>query len=395
MKTKKLSLMVLAATALIFSGSGAASAAPPNSNGAIDQVNSRGSDTTFGMDQKLSDIFAGAEGCVPNTAAAISAAWVTCAPTQPSGTIQTENYDHDVVTQYDPQGWGSSRGLSALCNQNLASGAGIIANVIPTEIARSSRTVSASDCTGLTARGYAKDGIVPINWRNQAGSPAVGVSNLTIAQLQGIFGSCTITQWGQLNGNAADTTPIIVWGVQASSGTYRSFQGPTGINVANANACVTPGDPDGAGPLTSRVVQENDAQQVLAANAVTPGESSRSIWFMSFGPWQSSSNLRGQSSFTRVNSVTPSGTTIVNGTFPINRFLYMVTRSTAVPGRDAARAAATDFVNWVCLNSSAHTTALNKQYATAISAATTGEGFYRNPDNSGTGSTDTCQTLTT
>jgi PBP superfamily domain len=388
MKTKKLSLMVLAATALIFSGSGAATAAPPNSNGAIDQMNSRGSDTTFGMDQKLSDIFAGSEGCVPNTAAAISVAWVTCSPTQPSGVIQTENYDHDVVAQYDPQGWGSSRGISALCNQN---GAGIAA-AIPTEIARSSRTVSASDCTGLTARGYAKDGIVPINWRSQAGSPAVGVSNLTVAQLQGIFGTCTITNWSQLGGASA---PIVVWGVQTGSGTYRAFQGPTGINVPNANACVTPGDPDGAGPLTSRIVQENDAQQVLSANATTPGESGNSIWFMSFGPWQANSNLRGGSSFTRVNSVTPSGTTIVNGTFPINRFLYMVTRNVPVPGRDAARAAATDFVNWVCLNSSAHSTALNKAYSALIAGATTSEGFYRNPDNSGTGGTDTCSTITT
>lgn len=331
MKTKKLSLMALAATALIFSGSGAATAAPANSNGAIDQVNSRGSDTTFGMDQKLSDIYTGSEGCVPNTAGSIAvAAWVTCLPSPAS--VQTENFDHDAVTQYDPQGWGSSKGISALCVQNNASGAGTIANVIPTEIARSSRTVSTADCTGLTAKGYAKDGIVPINWRNQAGSPAVGVSNLTVAQLQGIFSSCTITNWSQLGGANA---PIVVWGVQTGSGTYRAFQGASGINVANANACVTPGDPDGAGPLTTRIVQENDAQQVLSANLTTPGESANSIWFMSFGPWQSNANLRGQSSFTRVNSITPSGTTIVNGTFPINRFLYMVTRNVPVPGRDA------------------------------------------------------------
>jgi ABC-type phosphate transport system substrate-binding protein len=390
MKTKKLSLMVLAATALIFSGSVAASAAPPNSNGAIDQMNSRGSDTTFGMDQKLSDIYAGSEGCLPNTAgSAAVASWVTCLPSASS--IQTENFDHDVVAQYDPQGWGSSKGISALCRQNDVSGTGILANVVPTEIARSSRTVSLSDCAGLTARGYAKDGIVPINFRNQAGSPAVGVSNLTVAQLQGIFSTCTITNWNQIG--SAVSAPIVVWGVQTGSGTYRAFS--SGIGVTNANACVTPGDPDGAGPLTTRVVQENDAQQILSANATTAGESGNSIWFMSFGPWQSNSNLRGGSSFTRVNSITPSGTTIVNGTFPINRFLYMVTASSPVPGRDAARAAASDFVRWACLNSTAHTTALNKPYAALIAGATTSEGFYRNPDNSGTGGTDTCSTITT
>lgn len=391
MKTKKLSLMALAATAFVFSASGTAVAAPPNSNGAIDTVNSRGSDTTFQMDQKLSDIYAGSEGCVPNTAGSVAtAAWVTCLAAQPSGVIQTENYDHDIVAQYDPLAWGSSKGINALCAQNNASGTGILANVVPTELARSSRQISSSDCSGLTARGYAKDGLVPVNWRNQAGSPAVGVSNLTIAQLQGIFSTCTITNWNQIGGSNA---PIVVWGVQTGSGTYRAFT--SGIGVTNANACVTPGDPDGPGPLTSRIVQENDAQQVLAANAVTPGESANSMWWMSFGPWQSSANFRGGSSFTRVNSVTPSGTSIVNGTFPLSRFLYMVTRSVSVPGRDAARAAATDFVNWVCLNAGAHTTALAKNYAAAIGAATTGEGFYRNPDNSGTGGTDTCQTATT
>ena len=81
---------------------------------------------------------------------------------------------------------------------------------------------------------------MPVNWRNQAGSPAVGVSNLTIAQLQGIFSTCTITNWSQIGGSNA---PIVVWGVQTGSGTYRAFT--SGIGVTNANACVTPGDPDG------------------------------------------------------------------------------------------------------------------------------------------------------
>lgn len=393
---KKLSLMALASTALIFGVAGSASALPVNSDAKIQTINGRGSDTTFMMDQKLSDIYVQSEGCVADTGNANKALWITCAATQPAGTIGTENYDHDVPVQYDAQTWGSGKGLSALCNQNSVSGSGILADVVPTEIARSSRPPTTSDCTGLLARGYAKDAIAPINWRVQPGSPAVGVSNLTLAQLQGIFRDCTITDWGQIGGTAG--TPIIVWGIQTGSGTYKAFANAIGATTgAGANACVTPGDPDGpSSPLTSRIVQENDAQQVLSANAFNATESANSMWFMSFGPWQSNPNLRGSSSFTKINSVTPSGTTITNGTYLTDRYLFMVTRpGTAVAGHDANRSAATDFVTWICSNSGAHTTALNKSYSTLIAAATTSEGFYRNNDNSGTSGSDTCTNVTT
>lgn len=395
----KLSVLAMATTAFAFGVAGSASALPVNNNNSVQTINSRGSDTTFGMDQKLSNIYTGSEGCVADTGNANKALWINCVATQPAGVIGTENYDHDVPVQYDPQTWGSGKGLAALCSQTSPAGASILADVVPTEIARSSRPPVASDCTGLLARGYAKDAIVPLNWRNQAGSPAVGVTNLTLAQLQGVFRDCTITNWNQLG--SAVSAPIVVWGIQTGSGTYKAFAnaiGATGASFPNgANSCVTVGDPDGAaGPLTNRIVQENDAQQVLSANAVTPGESGASIWFMSFGPWQASTNLRGQSSFTRINGITPSGATITNGTYLTDRFLYMVTRpGTPVAGHDTNRAAATDFVTWVCANSTAHSSALNKAYATQITNAISSEGFYRNNDNSGTGATDTCTNVTT
>jgi ABC-type phosphate transport system substrate-binding protein len=394
----KLSVLALASTAFAFGVAGSASALPVNNNNATQTVNARGSDTTFGMDQKLSNVYAGSEGCVADTGNATQALWATCAASQPATAVATENYDHDVPVQYDPQTWGSGKGLSSLCNQTSAAGTGLLADVQPTELARSSRPPVSTDCTGLLARGYAKDAIVPINWRNQAGSPAAGVNNLSLAQLQGIFRDCTITNWNQIG--SLVSAPIVVWGIQTGSGTYKAFANAIGATGAGfpsgANKCVTPGDPDGTGPLASRIVQENDAQQVLAANAVTPGESGNSIWFMSYGPWQSNLNLRGQSSFTAINGIGPSGTTITNGTYLTDRFLYMVTRpGTLVAGHDANRAAATDFVSWVCANSTTHTSALNKPYAAQITSAITSEGFYRNADSSGTGATDTCTNVTT
>jgi ABC-type phosphate transport system substrate-binding protein len=379
LKNKSLIAIATAALVLIVT-SATASAAPPASNldtnDKQDLINSRGSDTTFGMDQKLGNIYNGSEGCVPDTGNAVKALWTTCLPSASS--IATENWDHDTVAVHDPQSWGSGKGLAALCAQDAA---------IPTELARSSRLPVSTDCAGLTGYGYARDGIVPLNWRTLAGSAAVGSTTMTTAQLVGVFSTCTITQWGQLNGNALDTTPIIVWGIQTGSGTYKAFANALG--VANANACVTAGDPDGAGPLTSRVAQENDAQQVLSAGLA---EAANSIWSMSFGPWQSNSNLRGLSSTTRINGLAASGSTISLGTFLTSRYLFMVTRNVhATDGEKAAQ----DFVNWACANSTGHTTALSKAYSNQIDSAVLSEGFYRTGDGTGTGGTDKCNRVVT
>jgi hypothetical protein len=408
----KIPSLVLATIGVAFGVASSAAAVPVNNNNSSQTINSRGSAITFGLDQKLSNIYGGSEGCWKNVTNPDFRQWITCAPTQPPGIIGTENYDHDGLVQWDAQSWSWARGIRVLCNQNgVFTDGRRVADVVPTEIVRTGNnglSDSSDDpptCPGLVLKAYAKDAIVPVNWRGQPGSPAVNVNNLTIAQLQGIFVNCTITNWNQLG--SPISAPIVVWGVFTESDIYKPFL--NSLTATSANNCVTPGDPDGAGPLISRIVQENDARQILSANAVTPGEAGRSIWFMSFGPWQSDAARRGGSSTTRINGVSPSGTTIRNGTYPTNRFLYMVTRpgfpvagpSAVAPNgtvfdtneHNKAKAAATDFVSWVCANSTAHTSVLNRDYGAEIADAVTSEGFYRNPDNSG--GTDTCQTTTT
>lgn len=419
-------LATAAATAVLtlaFAGSHVAGAAAPStSNGKQDVFNSRGSDTTFGALQRLGAIYNGSEGCTADTGNALKSNWINCLS---SGGIDTENYDHDSLVDHDPFKWGSSKGVSILCAQNTTENGQSVSAIVPTESARSSRKPVSSDCTGLKFYGYARDGIIPINWRTLTGSHAAdqdgsgststAVNKLTKAQLLGIFGDCTITTWGQLNGmGSADTTPIEVWGVSSSSGTYQTFNEYIGTNTSSypngANSCVTAGDPDGAGALTSRIIQENDAAQILDSNGGT-NNAANSIWYMSYGPWQSNVNVKGGSSQLAVANTTSyvsaGGTSIINGTYPISRYLYqvLISDSSKIPtARADAHAAAKGFVDWLCRNldlvndaggTGAHRSATKKAYGTQIQTALNTEGFYANSDNSGTSGTDRCTNLTT
>jgi hypothetical protein len=111
---------------------------------------------------------------------------------------------------------------------------------------------------------------------------------------------------------------------------------------------------------------------------------------MSNGPFASRPLLKAGASAARVGLVAPSVTTIGNSSYPFARFLYQVTRPlTAVAGHDAAKLAATDFVSWVCGNSTGHTAELN----TSISNAIFTEGFVVNADSAG--GSDKCTTVNT
>ena len=405
MNLKKIGLAAVAAVSLTTMSAGVASAVPPaTSTNTQETFNGRGSDTTFGAMQKVRNIFNGAEGCRPQASPpnALRTLWADCLA---SAGLDTENYDHDTGVDHDPFGWGSSRGVTSLCAQATLEGGVLVADKVPTELARSSRKPVSADCTGLTFNGFARDAIIPINWRSLAGSPAsadatlvpprVAVSNLTQTQLKDIFGNCTITTWGQLNGRgAADTTPIDVWGIQSGSGTYQAWNEFLGTNVPayplGANQCVTPGDPDGIGPLTNRTIQENDAQPILNLGPAVAG---RSIWAMSFGPWQSSVNLKASSSLVRIDGLTAGSTNILNGSFPSGRYLYEVSVTTGDPqsripaGRVNNHKAAAGFIEWLCRDSTGHSSLTGKNYAGQIQNAINSEGFYPNVDTAVAGPT--------
>ncbi|MGH3849464.1 MAG: hypothetical protein ACRDRT_07160, partial [Pseudonocardiaceae bacterium] len=143
-------------------------------NNVVDQVRGVGSDTSYYAMQKVADLYNGSPGC--NLAEA-SAGFTGC----PSdGAITTENHDHDEIQNSFPT--GSSNGVKGVCGTTSA------ASPLPANFARSSRNKAASDCAGLTFRGFAKDALTPIIFPFAGTTrPATGVTNLTKDQLKTIF----------------------------------------------------------------------------------------------------------------------------------------------------------------------------------------------------------------
>ncbi len=434
MKLSKFRLTAAAATAasalLVIGGIGVAGAAgPPGTNGQTEAVVAAGSDTTYDAMTKIQDLYNGSPGCKIDASNPGVDAYTQCLAVDPAGTVTTENYDHDVLSGFYPQGSGA--GIRQLSKQ----GQGSIPQV---DFARSSRDKQASDAKGLRFVGYAKDGITPIDFRTVAanagqGSPSAGckpgeaagactgtsVNNLTTAQLVDIFVNCNIRDWRQLNTagftmaqtvgtpatpsdyqyNAAGNQPIYTWFIQGSSGT-----GLTWVNYLGTTpgACGSTNPADVAlfgtpyANTAGRTLFENNAQQIPATNDVNGRNiRSQSIWAVSFGRWLTALNERAGSALVKVNAIQSSPGTIGNSSFPITRILWNVVPTTladqaAPPPGDAVppsappltlnrKGATTAFVNWMCAANAAHgvNPFNNRNYFDEITSAVTSSGFVR------------------
>ena len=434
MKLSKFRLTAAAATAasaiLVIGGIGVAGAAgPAGTNGQTESVVVAGSDTTYDAMTKIQDLYNGSPGCKIDGANPAVDAFTQCLAADPTGTVTTENYDHDVVSGFYPQ--GSSAGVRQISKQ----GQGGIPQV---DIGRSSRDKQASDAKGMRFVGYAKDGMTPIDFRTVAanatqGSPAAGcklgeaagactgtsVNNLTTVQLIDIFVNCNIRDWRQLNtpgftlGQSAGSPatpadykyndpgnePIYTWFIQSNSGTALTWINYLG---GTPSACPTNTASDAAlfgttyANTSGRTFQENNAQPIPATNDVNGRNiRSQSIWAVSFGRWLSAVNERAGSSLVKVNNIQSSPGTIGNSTYPITRLLWNVVPTTVAdqatpPPGDAVPAgspplganrkgATTAFINWICAGNAAHGTNPfnNRNYYDEITSAITSSGFVR------------------
>jgi hypothetical protein len=152
-----------------------------------------------------------------------------------------------------------------------------------------------------------------------------------------------IASLGIAPGSATDG-PIVPWGMNASAGTYATFNtylinnggAPAGF-LANAGACVKPVS---TGPTIYSI--ENDIKPIVnsptipalstAANSVN--NPANWIWWGSFGAFSAypatSKTVRAGTTVTAiaapVNGVLPSTSGIIANTYPIGRTLYHVTR---------------------------------------------------------------------
>lgn len=146
---------------------GASPVAPHFYNGNIEGIRGTGSDTTFFMMQKISDLYTGAGlyGCTPDDASGetlfntgIGASTVVYGACKGGANVPTtdtaDNWDRTEVTQ-GVDAVGSGAGQNQLC--------GVYTTPLTVDFARSSKPAG-SACSTLVQTGYAKDGVPVIDY---------------------------------------------------------------------------------------------------------------------------------------------------------------------------------------------------------------------------------------
>jgi hypothetical protein len=350
-----------------------------------------GSNTTQFMMSALDTLYLYSPGCAQIPTPSGPTPWLdfSCQATNPAGTITTENYEHDQV--HEAYFLGSSNGINQLCDQKQAGVAHI-------DFARSSRAPGTSDCTGLKFVAYARDAISWEAFANSgsgintmkntsgtcAGSTGTTKFCLSQAQLQGIYVTCTITNWDQVGGA---NVPISIYTPQPGSGTRSAWDGFLGGSSSN---CIP------AAEQATHIIPEN------SNTAIPVSDRKGAIFPFSFGVWSTQVKGAGGAKFGTVDKIVANATTIANGTFPYGRFLYNV-YATASCACGASSAATVNYVGeqgWICKATSAHavdpTTGVN--YATEISKTITSFGFVHIPlgvIGGGDSNSDFCRLFTT
>ncbi len=326
-----------------------AGASPAAGQGTGSVLVGRGSDTTYEVMKRLGNLY-------------------NSAPTQEDG-VTSENKNGDRVQNRLPQ--GSSVGIDQLCRQGES-------GVPETGFARSSRGPREGDCENLKFVAFARDGIIPVNFRELPNSPAKGVESLTRAQLRGIFVTCTITNWKQVGGSDGR---IIVYTAQEGSGTRATFDdllvGTLGDGLSgDSSSCIPARYKDGDQSNGERVVFENNVQPILDA-----GDAPRAIFYLSFGRFVKLTDTN--IAQIAVNGVPATAATIEDQSYPFNRELYNVyyQYTAANTGVDpSVRQAAERFLGptgWICKPPSEHTTnpRTGQNYGETIDRIIREEGF--------------------
>lgn len=167
-------------------------------------------------------------------------------------------------------------------------------------IGMASREVSASEMTkypSIMVTPIARDGLsIIVNPQNM-------VSTLTLSQIRGIYNG-TIKNWKDVGG--ADL-PIVVIGRDSASGT-RDFISTAVMQKDN---------------FTASALEKNSNGAIETAVSTTPG----AIGYVGLGYAETS--VKALSITKNGTAVTPSVATVVDGTYPISRQLYMLTNGPA------------------------------------------------------------------
>ena len=229
------------------------------------------------------------------------------------------------------------------------SGAGIAALESSTkttvDFARSSSALPAGAPTNDWYIPFAKDAV---SWAANTGGNAP--TNLTTADLTGIFSTCTITKWSQITdipGYSGPATTIKAYLPQLSSGTRSFFLGVVGA----AGTCVQP-----------TLVEENEGSDPVLtdANAIMPYSVAHYIGQV-YGGHGSGSDVQGPMTVRSINGIAPIDATthVITTPFSTSAFgrnVYVVVRGTDWNAGDAHATALKGLFSttgWICTNATA------------------------------------------
>ena len=357
-----LAVMVLGLVASFTPAGAQAPTPPPWSNGSVQPtaIIGSGSDTTYFLMNDLGTAYNESEGCelvpvnYPETGTEHQ-----CRPVaqQAAGTVDTENYDHDLAIGYFPQ--GSNAGRRQLCSQTTPRPAGV-------PFITYARSSSAPDVgfqcpatpggalpsnAGLKLRfvAFAKDALTWTYWTGQSPAP---VTDLTQAQLNDIFVDCTITNWNQIGG---ENQPITVWAAIPGSGsrsTWDAFVGGSSSNCIPAEYK----DGDNSTPVAcpgERVVREHVMTPVKNDPCV-PDEK-HSIYYTGVGTYNARVDFRGDALLGSVEGFQATEANIQSGDFPFSRFMYNVIRIAGpAPLVNPQTAGFVGTTGWICKPGNEH-----------------------------------------
>jgi ABC-type phosphate transport system substrate-binding protein len=294
-----------------------------------DRILGSGSDTSQIMMLHLDGLYNVSEGCLiaaPNTALDLS-----CQAPDPPGTIVSENYEHDIISEADFV--GSSTGIKQLCSQGQP-------GTVYIDFARSSRASKATDCTGLHFVAYSRDGIsleasdttAPlsgIHGMNNQDPLCTGLGwCITQFQAKAIYANCALDNWNDGSAPGANSTNlggnasvIQIYTPQLGSGTRGQFE--TFLGITDSSVCITAH----LQPPAHFQVPENQNTGIAAADVPT------FIFPFSYAIFHTevnSTNTVATSNFlvAAVDGIAVTAATIANGTFPYGRYIYNVYCST-------------------------------------------------------------------
>jgi ABC-type phosphate transport system substrate-binding protein len=346
---------------------------PAGASGLTSPANSTligsGSSTTYYLMQGIDTLFNDSPGCqqfVPFPSATTPQNLDYSCSQPPTTAANPENPYNDISVQEAPL--GSSSGIAQLQDQGshgaTATSGGVPINVANNiSYARSSRALKSSDLEGLNFVGYAQDGVSWFHYTAVGGvsTPSAGVTNLTKAQLQGIWNG-TYTNWSQLGGNNA---PIVVFSAQEGSGTQGTWSTYLGYDpsaAGNPVNCYVPTGKTAQTCVGPAVIFENEDAQIRTTAFTSPlgggtGQAafvgaknpdwggkkatnadieSDAVFFFSYGRYQHQCQIKKTecggsplgkgttNALPNINGVTLSEATILEGLWPVDRYLYNV-----------------------------------------------------------------------